>query len=99
MPIQITDNTDNIDIKSISHSEINAIMMGLYTLKRVLENRTKNDKADISAKNELTKIDALINQIDSQYTNWKGNAISLLDNNLADTLTNNKIWDNKITIL
>lgn len=32
-------------------------------------------------------------------SNWNGQAISLLDNNISDTLTNAGIWNNPITII
>jgi hypothetical protein len=99
MPIQINQNGTNLDMTAVSWNEINLIMLGLYTSKRVIENRVLNNPTDLNAPMDLRRIDNLINDINNQYPNWSGQAISLLDNTISDTLTSAGIRNNRITII
>ena len=99
MPIQIKQNGNNLDMIAISWNEINLIMLGLYTSKRVIEKRILDNPADLNAPMDLTRIDNLINDINAQYPNWNGQAISLYDNSISDTLTDAGIRNNRNTII
>ena len=97
--MKIKDNENTLDISQVTWGEINKIMMGLYSAKRIFEHRFANNKADINAETNLKDINRLIDDINQQYPNWKGKAISLLDNNLAETLTKSGIYNNNISII
>ena len=56
MPIQIKQNGNNLDMIAISWNEINLIMLGLYTSKRVIEKRILDNPADLNAPMDLTRI-------------------------------------------
>lgn len=99
MPFKIIDNTHTIDIMGMTWGDINLIMMGLYSSKRILENRIATIPADTDAQLELTRVNGIINEIASQYPIWSGTAISVLNTTLASTLTGAGIFDNETTII
>ena len=99
MGIQINQNGNKLDMTTVSWNEINLIMLGLYTSKRVIEKRILDNPTDLNAPMDLTRIDNLINDINTQYPNWNSQAISLFDNSLSDTLTDAGIRNNRISII
>jgi hypothetical protein len=101
MPTQITinQNVNDFDLISMSWSELNLIMMSLITTKRVLEQRHNDDPTNPSTFGQIHSVQIIIDQINNQYTNWSGHAISLLDNSISETLTDKGIRNNRITII
>jgi hypothetical protein len=101
MTTKITINplVNDFDLASMSWGELNLIMMGLTTTIRVLEKRKLDDPANPSTNQQISSIQTIIDKINSQYPNWKGSAISLLDNSISETLDDHNIYNNRFTII
>lgn len=97
--ITINPVVNDFELVSMGWDELNLIMMSLITTKRVLEQRKIEDPSNPSTNGQIRSIQTIVDKINNQYPNWSGQAISLLDNSISETLNDHKMYNNRITII
>jgi len=89
--IKIGNTIEDFEFTHMMMKHVYLFMIGLKSAIAILEHRQASKPNDMSIGMELDELKGLFEKVDSQYPGWSGTAISLIEQNIHNTLAASNI--------